>query len=330
MDRTRFLNVVLALIATAGMLTLVGCGEASTDDAYDTSTQELTGSIPADSAPDRPDIVAVDERGTEYLFDTDEAGGFHLALPAGHTYELYVSEQGTRGLEQASQLVFPRADGDVDDSVTIGGAMAPFDLGEVRPAGTMETANYQLENASAEDRRQDGDAEDRGDQATGDEQSGEQATGDDAAGDDATGDEAETDDEESGDQAADDDAEAMDCAEGAPGLFCIHDGLHPACEGLAIAAANRGEARGNADRARQNADQGRQMAEQARLDAEQDARQTGAEQADAEQAGEHMPDALEEHAGPESEEERGPIDNDRPIALPQFNPPFEFLGCSGQ
>ncbi|MFW6057436.1 MAG: hypothetical protein ACOC9W_01130, partial [Persicimonas sp.] len=107
MDRTRFLNAALALIATAGMLTLVGCGEASTDDAYDTSTQALTGSIPADSDLDRPDIVAVDERGTEYLFDTDEDGGFHLALPAGHTYELYVSEQGTRGLEQASRLVFP-------------------------------------------------------------------------------------------------------------------------------------------------------------------------------------------------------------------------------
>jgi hypothetical protein len=312
MDRTRTSNAIVALIAIAGMLGLASCGEAASEE-FGTSTQQLIGTIPDDTGAELPDVVAVDESGTSYLFETEEDGTFRLALPSGHTYELFLSEQGTRGLEQASQIVFPRADGDVDRSVSVGGEMAPFDLGEVRPAGTLETANYQVEDASSEDRRQDNQ-----EHAEGADQNG--------ATPDEDGDEAGQD----GDEAEADEADAMDCADGPAGLFCVHDGIHPGCEGLAIAADMRAQGRANADQGRDEADQRRDEVDDGRQIAEQARRDVHSADAGAEQADDYLSEDLPQQAGGQLQEDQGADDLDRPIALPQFNPPVEFPGCGVQ
>ena len=326
MKRKRFLHLATVLIAAIGMFILGACGEAGTDDSVETSTQQLTGSLPDQSGAELPDVVAVDQRGIQYLFETDENGDFRLALPTGHTYELYINENGTRGLEQASQLVFPRADDQVDTTVTIGGAMAPFDLGEVRPAGTLETAQYHITQASGEE---NGDVDQRPDSAgQPDDLPTEGADSEEADSEEADSEEADSEEADSEEADAED---AMDCPEGPPGLYCVHDGAHPACQGLAIAAANRAAARGNASEAQQTGEEGRRIAEEARQRAEQDAEEADADDEEAEaDSEEEEADAEddEDQASAESDGDNGPGPNDRPIALPQFNPPFEFPGCS--
>ena len=261
MDTTRHLSAVKSLIAIGSILILGACGG---EEAIGTSTQQLTGENSSDSSSET-DIIAVDDEGTHYLFETASDGRFNIALPTGHTYELYISENGTSGLEQASKMVFPRADGSIDHKVRVNGAMDPFDLGEVSLADTLDAASYQVELVSEESQGEEDNIE----------------------GSD----------------------EAMECDEGPAGLFCVHDGLHPGCTGLSIAA----EARNNGSHAGQPAgDDGVQIAREARQAAEHDAEQ-------AEAADEYIPEG----------DGQGSIDDERPIALPQINPPFEFPGCDG-
>lgn len=91
-------------------------------------------------------------------------------------------------------------------------------------------------------------------------------------------------------------SEVSECEDGPEGLYCVHDGVHPGCQGLDVAS----EARQNAERGHQIADEARQAAD-AHLDPVEDAA---------------------------SEAEDGAVDSDRPIALPEINPPFEFSGCA--
>lgn len=244
-------NSPLMILAAAGAVALFGCVEP--DDSTDTQTQQITGELSSDSDSDA-DLVAVDDSGTLYLFETEPDGSFHLELPAGHTYELYASEDGVRGLDQAHKLVFPRVDGDVDQQIDIAGQMEPFELGDVGSADSLESAEFQVQQA-----------------------------------------------EDSGQP---DDSESMECDEGAAGLFCIHDGLHPGCEGLSVAADR-------AAGAQDQATEGFQLAEQARQAADQ------AIEAD----GDSAPDI------PEFDDSAS-VDPDQPIALSQYNPPAQFPGCS--
>lgn len=255
MNRTLSFHTLLTTSAVVALMALLGC----VDDEVATSTQQLTGTVSADSDAERPDIVAVDEMGTPYLFETGANGAFRIALPVGHTYELFVNEHGTQGLEQANKVVFPRTNGDFDHRVHVSGAMDPFDMGEVRAAGTPDTAHFQVEQALSEEQ---------------------------------------------------DDPEATECADGPPGLFCVHDGVHPGCEGLTIAATNRAQAGNQASNAPPQSDEGSQIAEEARQAAERNA-----EQADA--GAEYIPDDSDQES----------LDDNQPIALPQIPPPFEFPGC---
>lgn len=265
MSSKRSIQLILAGTLAAGSLALSGCVQL--DQPTRTSTQELTGHVPDEADLEDAEIVTVDEEQNRRVFATDENGDFRLELPSGHTYEVYVAEEGERGLDEADQLVFPRSDGWVDRTITVSGEMAPFDLGEVRPAGTLETAEYHVaEAAERDEERPDAPERDSLDEAD----------------------------------------ERVECEEGPAGLFCVHDGIHPGCEGLSIAAEKRAAGMAHADR-------------------------TGSDQ-DAELpeiATDHIPEDPESSSS-ESEERPEPIDLSQPVALAQFNPPFEFPGCGAE
>lgn len=292
MKRTSIESLVtttLAIAAAAALVVAVGCGETETNtqqmtgqlstEADEDAEEETDGTVSADA-----DVVAVDDVGNAYLFETDDEGNFVLELPVGHTYELYVSEEGVQGLEEANKMTFPRLDGEIDPQVAVQGEMAPFDLGEVGTAESEEEADYYLMRAEEGENAEDN----------------AQADAQDDAGDTET-------DEDGDDQ-------AQECDEGAPGLYCIHDGKHPACEGLETAAENRADApAGGADNAPGGGPpEGIDVAEQARDAAERDI-----EEAD------EAPEIPEAEAGDES----GDADVEGPVALPEFNPPAVFPGC---
>lgn len=230
--KAKQIRIVAAL---AALFFLAACGETG-DESIASLTQQLSGSISPDAEIPDAGIVAVDEAGGLYLFEVDAGGQFQVELPAGQSYELYISAQGEAGLQLVSQLVFPRRDGEVDSSVRVDAGMAPFDLGELRPAGALEEAEYEVVESAAA---------------------------------------------------------AAECEEGPAGLFCIHDGLHPGCEGLQIAAE-----------ARQRVAEGRQIADQARQAAER--------------AGEHLPAEVEDHR---------PLRPESSVAVPERNAPLAFPGC---
>lgn len=280
---TTLVSTALAMAAAATLIAAVGCGETATE------TQQMTGQLSAESDEDSDeesdstadtdgDVVAVDDTGTPYLFETDADGNFQLELPAGHTYELYVTEEGLQGLEEANKMAFPRIEGGVDQQVAVDGEMAPFDLGEVGTADSMEEAEYHLMQAEEAD-----DAADNGQPEDGDE------TGE-----------------------TDDDGQAQECDEGAPGLFCIHDGQHPACQGLETAAEQRAEAPAGADEDPGGPPEGIDVAEEAR-----DAAEGEIEEAD------EVPEIPEV----EVDDESGDADTEGLVALPEFNPPALFPGC---
>lgn len=235
----RIWKIVSLTAIIGGMLVAFGCGDAERDD----SAQQLTGSLSMDSDGDAAELIAVDEEGTAYLFETDDDGNFRLALPAGQAYELYVREEASQGLDVASQIVFPRADGGVDHQVSIEGTMAPFEVGELRPEESLDAASYEVVSSES------------------------QTSG---------------------------------CEEGPEGLYCVHDGVHPGCQGLETASE-----------ARKNAERGLQIADEARQAAEADVELVEQAVSEAEDGADNGDD----------------VDSDRPVALPQINPPFEFPGC---